>query len=204
MLGRRTAALGALAPLLALGGCGGDATVSTTGPSTSTGTRPQLRCSSGAARMERDGQGDVTRMSSRGPETKVRLPAADLLAVTVRHGDDGVICVSYRLASPVRLGSEFAFETRSGADRQRYEIQLTPDGRVHASRPHGEPRYPVRARVARRGDVLEVAMQTLLRSGQAFAWRVETRYLPRLPLGDIYRDALPGGLTWIKQKGSPS
>ena len=137
----------------------------------------------------------------------VRMASADLVAVVVRRGGDGVVCVSFRLAGPVRVGSEFAFETRrqptggaasvSGVDQQRYEVQLTPDGKVHVSRPHGEPRYPVRARVVRHGDTLEVAMQTLLRSGEAFAWRVQSRYLPRFPLGDAYVDAFPDGSAWV-------
>ena len=85
----------------------------------------------------------------------------------------------------------------SGVDQHRYEVQLTPDGKVHVSRPHGEPRYPVRARVVRHGDTLEVAMQTMLRSGEAFAWRVRSRYLSRFPLGDAYVDAFPDRSAWV-------
>ncbi len=133
------------------------------------------------------------------------MPSADLVTVVVRRGDDGVVCVSYRLDGHVRLGSTFALEIRrrppGGAvgtgDQQRYEIQLTPDGRVHVSRPHGEPRYPVRARVVHHNELLDVAMQTLLRPGQAFEWRAELSYLPRFPLGDAYVDRVPDGSAWV-------
>ena len=40
-------------------------------------------------------------------------------------------------------------------------------------------------------------MQTLLRPGEVFAWRVESRYLPRFPLGDDYVDAFPDGSRWV-------
>ena len=135
------------------------------------------------------------------------MPSADLIAVVVRRGDDGVVCVSYRLDGRVRLGSEFALDirqrsaggaVRAGADQQRYEIQLTPDGSVHVSRPHGEPRYPVRASVVRHDKSLDVAMQTLLRSGEAFEWRAEIKYLPRFPLGDAHVDGLPDGSVWVR------
>ena len=161
-------------------------------------------------RVERDARGDVRLMEVGGGTRTVRVPSGDLVAVVVRRGGDGVVCVSYRLAGPVRLGSEFAVETRlqptvgagavRGVDRQRYEVQLTPDGKLRVSRPHGEPRYPVRARVARRGDALEVVMQTLLRSGEAFGWRVESRYLPRFPLGDAYVDTFPDGSGWVSSR----
>ncbi len=107
----------------------------------------------------------------------------------------------------MRLGSDFALEIRPrsaggtagvGADRQRYEVQLTPDGSVHVGRPHGEPRYPVRASVVRHDRSLDVAMQTLLRSGEGFEWRAEIKYLPRFPLGDAYLDGLPEGSAWVR------
>ena len=184
--------------------------MSASGPNATLGeVVPVLRCGGGGGRVERDTPGDVSVVPVRGPRRMVRMPSADLVAVGVRRGDDGVVCVSYRLAGPVRLGSEFAFETRlqpigagavRGVDRQRSEVQLSPDGKVHVSRPHGEPRYPVRARVARRGDALEVVMQTLLRSGEAFGWRVESRYLPRFPLGDAYVDTFPDGSGWVSSR----
>jgi hypothetical protein len=166
-----------------------------------------LRCRSSGGQVERDGRGDVRLVSVSARGRAVRLPSADLVAVVVRRGGDGVVCVSYRLAGPVRLGSEFAVKTRlwpmggasavPGVDQQRYEVQLTSDGKVHVSRPHGETRYPVRARVTRHGDTLDVARPTLLRPGEAFGWRVESRYLPRFPLGDAYVDRFPDGSTWV-------
>lgn len=188
--------------LVAITGCGGTGgggttgtTMATTGPA-----HPALRCAPGGT-VRADVASDVRVISLRGPERPARSPSADLLSVAVRRGDHGVVCVTFRTAGPVRLGSSFSFSTRQkdGAgqsfDEQRYEVQLTPDGKVNVSRPHGEPRYPVRARVVRRGATLEVAMETLLRR-EDFGWRSDVSYLPRFPLGDMYVDALPNGDRW--------
>ncbi len=129
------------------------------------------------------------------------MPSADLISVAVSRGQDGVVCVSYRLAGDVRLGSESAFIARQRAPdgsrlESRYEVQLAPSGKISVSRPHGEPRYAVRADVVRRGDTLTVVMQTLLSPAEGFDWRGEVRYLPRFPLGDAYLDVAPDEPSW--------
>lgn len=196
-------ALSAVAWPLALAGCGGGGTTSATASSTTTPrAQPPLRCAPGPAAAQRDARADVTLAPGSGPSRRARMPSADLVAVTVRRGDDGVVCASFRLAGATRPGSTFTLATRQPpagrGDEQRYELQLAPGGTVHVSRPHGEPRYPVRARVALRGSTLSVAMQTLLRPGEPFGWRAEVSFLPRFPLGDTYADALPGSDSWAR------
>ncbi len=130
------------------------------------------------------------------------MPSADLISVAVRRGEGGIVCVAFRTAGPIRHGSGFALTTRQAGgtsasfDEQRYEIQLNPDGSVDVSRPHGEPRYPVRAEVERDGPLLRVEMETLLRPDEGFGWRAESSYLPDFPLGDVYVDAMPNGEGW--------
>ena len=161
-----------------------------------------LRCSSRDLVAAGDAAGDVSAVPLTGAPHRARMPSADLVSVSLSRGRHGVVCVSYRLAGPIRLGSTFALATRQRApaaqgSQERYEAELTPDGRVFVSRPHGEPRYPVRARVAHHGDTLELAMQTLLRSGEQFDWRADVSYLPRFPLGASYVDSLPDGSAWL-------
>lgn len=191
--------LGALAGAVILAGCGG-------GDGTAEGTTDDvaLVCPAGGGSVRDDPGGDVRVISIRGPEQPARLPSADLVSAAIRRGEGGVVCVTFRTAEPVRLGSGFALSTRQAAgapgsfDEERYEIQLTPDGEVNVSRPHGEPRYPVRAEVVRDGVFLKVAMETLLRPDESFGWRAESSYLPDFPLGDIYVDAMPNGDAWLQ------
>ncbi len=155
-----------------------------------------------------DPAGDVLVASSQGPQRSARSPSADLVAVGVRRGGDGVVCLTFRTAGTVRGGSTFALGTRQaegagGFEEQRYEIQLAPGGVVNVSRPFGEPRYPVRADVVRRGARLRVAMETLLRPDEDFGWRVDLSYLPDFPLGDVYTDALPNRGRWSRFPVSP-
>jgi len=46
------------------------------------------------------------------PPQAARMPSADLVAVVVHRGEDGVLCISYQLSGLIRLGSEFALEIR--------------------------------------------------------------------------------------------
>jgi hypothetical protein len=200
--------LGVLLAAIVLGGCGGGE--GTTATEDATTRVPDLACPHGAAAVRTDPGGDVVVVSLRGPERPTRSPSADLVSAAVRRGPDGVLCGAFRTAGPIRRGSTFAITTRqaigaAGAfDEQRYEVQLTPDGEVDVSRPHGEPRYPVRASVERRGDVLRVAMETLLRDDHGFDWRAESSYLPDFPLGDMYDDAIPDDRRWFGFPLSPS
>ena len=130
------------------------------------------------------------------------MSSADLVSVAIRRGENGIVCVAFRTAGPIRLGSGFALITRQAGDtsgsfdEQRYEIQLNPDGSIDVSRPHGEPRYPVRAEVERDRSLLRADMETLLRADQGFEWRAEASHLPNFPLGDVYVDGMPNGGGW--------
>lgn len=188
--------LGALVGAIALVGCGGsDDAVDVT---TQAGA---LVCPAGGS-IRADPGGDVKVISSRGPERPARMPSADVVSVAIRRGEDGIICVAFRTAGPIRPGSGFALTTRQAdgtggsSDEQRYEIQLNPDGSMDISRPRGEPRYPVRAEVERDRSLLRADMETLLRADQGFEWRAEARYLPNFPLGDVYVDGIPNGGGW--------
>lgn len=196
--------LGVLAGATILIGCGGGDHGTTATEGTTVTEHPALACPSGAEPARADPGDDVTVVSSQAPEQPARSPSADLVSAAIRRGEGGVVCVTFRTAGPVRLGSSFAVSTRQAAgaeksfDEQRYEVQLTPDGEVNVSRPLGEPRYPVRARVARRGTVLRAVMETLLRPDQGFGWRAESSYLPDFPLGEIYSDAIPNDGRWLR------
>ena len=200
--------LAALAGTTILMGCGGDDRGTTSTEGEMDAARPALACPPGAESAGADPADDVRSLSSQAPEQPARSPSADLVSAVTRRGEDGVVCVTFRTAGAVRLGSTFALVTRqaSGAegsfDEQRYEVQLTPDGEVNVSRQHGEPRYPVRANVKRRGTVLRAAMETLLRPDEGFGWRAESSYLPDFPLGDVYDDAMPNDDRWVRSPAS--
>lgn len=201
--------LGVLAGTAILVGCGGGGSGTTTNGGTTVTGHPALACPSGKELTRSDPGGDVRVVSSQRPDRPGRSPSADLLSAAVRRGQGGIVCVTFRTAGPIRLGSSFAISTRQAAavagsfDEERYEIQLTPDGEVNVSRPHGEPRYPVRADVERRGDVLSVAMETLLRPDRGLGWRVDSSYLPDFPLGEMYVDAIPNAGGWLRLPASP-
>ncbi len=196
--------LGVLAGTTILVGCGGDDRGTTSTEGTTDTARPALACPPGAESAGADPADDVRSLSSQAPEQPARSPSADLVSAAIRRGEDGVVCVTFRTAGAVRLGSTFALSTRQATgtegsfDEQRYEVQLTPDGEVNVSRPHGEPRYPVRANVTRRGTLLRVAMETLLRPDEGFGWRAESSYLPDFPLGVMYSDAMPNDDRWLR------
>lgn len=190
--------VGALGGAIVLTGCGG-----ADDPVDGTTEAGALVCSAGGS-ARGDSIGDVRVISSRGPERRAQMPSADITSVTIRRGEGGVICVTFRTSGPIRLGSGFALTTRqangtaASFDEQRYDVQLDPDGSQDVSRPHGEPRYPVRAEVERDGPALRVDMETLLRSDEGFRWRAESSYMPDFPLGDVYVDAMPNGEGWSR------
>lgn len=196
--------LSALAGTAILVGCGGGGNGTTSTEDTTVTGHPPLACKSGKERTRSDAGADVRVVPIRGPERPARSPSADLLSAAISRGQGGIVCVTLQTAGPIRLGSSFAISTRQAGDspevfsEERYEIQLTPDGKVNVSRPHGEPRYPVRAKVGRHGDVLSVVMETLLRPDLGFGWRAESSYLPDFPLGDTYIDAIPSTGGWLQ------
>ena len=190
------------AAVAALTGCGGGRT----DDGTTAGDRPPaLGCEAHDELRQADRHDDTEVEASGGRNGEVA--SGDLVEVTLRRGVDGVLCLTIRTAGVVRPGSTLALATRqaTGAgrvDEQRYEIQLSTTGEVNISRPHGEPRYPVRAVVRRLGSELRVAMQTLLRAGEGFGWRLELQYLPRFPLGDVYTDSIPDRAGWLQLPGA--
>ena len=193
-------ALGIGAAAVTLTGCGGKGDGMAAGGAVANDEHPPLRCAAAGPAREADARNDVDIGPS--AERPVHSRSGDLVEVTARRGEDGVLCLKFRTAGAIRPGSTFSLTTRQRGgggriEEERYEVQLAGAGEVNVSRPHGEPRYPVRAAVIRRGAALEVAMETLLRAKEGFGWRVELRYLPRFPLGEAYIDTIPDGAGWL-------
>lgn len=178
---RGPVAAAGVAAAIALTACGDDGPGSTTHTAGRDGT-VALRCPATPAADATDARGDPAVQGSLPPES-VRSPAGDIASARLRRGDGGVLCLTLRLAATVRAGTTVALTTAqravrapagSPAEQQRYEIALPHDGGpARLSRPHGEPRYPVRGTASARGPVLEAVFETLLDAQRPFAWQVE-------------------------------
>lgn len=166
--------------LSACGSSDGDRTTTSGGHAeTTTKTDAGLRCTGSPASSARDRADDVTLLSATGPATDTRAPQLDLLAAAATKGGGAPLCFSIRTAAPLRNGTTVSFETihRSGAryELEHYDVTIDARGRPTVSRPHGEPRYPVAAIVARHGDGLDVALLELPAPlGVSFGWKAET------------------------------
>lgn len=178
-------AAAAVTAALGLGGCGdepgsGSTTTSGSGTvATTTKVDTAMRCTGRAVSGARDRASDVTSLNATGPATSVRAPHLDIRAASATRGGPAPLCFTLRVAAPLRNGTTVSFQTigRRGPQYARdiYDVSIDAGGRPTVTRPHGEPRYPVAAVVARHGDSLDVALLQLPAPlGARFGWKAET------------------------------